>query len=459
MTGWTPPDLPQGIPLYRAIADAIAADVASGALKPGTRLPTHRALAESMGVDLTTVTRAYAEARARGLVAAAVGRGTFVAEQGDRPPPPPVQLDLSMNLPPQPPGADLAARLARAMAGLTRRPDLASLLNYQPIGGGEADRRAGARWLSAALPDLRAERVLVAGGGQACLTALLSLLASPGSHVMTDAFLYPGFRLAAQSRGLSLLPVEGDAEGMLPDALAAVARHSAAQLLYLTPSIHNPTTRTLSQARREALVKVARSYDLIVIEDDAYGLLAADAPPPLAALAPERVWHVATLAKGLTPALRIAYLVVPQGGDVRAASIALRATSQMAPPLSMAVATSWIEDGTARAILAAIREEAAERQRIAARILPLGSFQAHPNGHHLWLDLTRSWTDKAFVEAARRAGAALVPGSVFAVAGEPPPHARVSLGAAPDRASLTHALDRLAVLLRHGPLPDGEVVV
>lgn len=458
MSGWTPPTLPPGVPLYRAIADAMATDIASGALPPGTRLPTHRALAEAMGIDLTTVTRAYAEARARGLVEAATGRGTFVADDARRPPPP-VELDLSMNLPPQPASANLAARLARAMAGLTRRPDLSRLLNYQPSGGGEADRRAGARWLSGRIPDLDAGRVLVTGGAQACLTSLISLRLSAGEEVLTDPFTYTGFRNAASMRGLYATPVESDALGMRADSLALVARDTRARVVYLTPTIHNPTGITMPLERRQAIVEVARRENLTIIEDDAYGMLADPGPPPLAALAPERVWHISTLSKCLTPGLRVAYLVVPPGSDLPLVRTHLRATAQMAPPLSVAVATGWIEDGTAHDILTAIRREAMERQKIAQRLLPLGSMTAHPQGHHVWLTLPPSWTDRNFAQAARRAGATVIPGYAFAMAPEPPPkYVRVGLGAAPDQPALIHALEKLAALMRHGPAVEEDVV-
>src|SRR3982750_1475965 len=90
-------------PVYEGIVAALAADVASGRLRRGGRLPTHRALAEALGVDLTTVTRAYNEARRRGLTEARVGQGTFVAEsiaQGRHNMRPRDEFDLSMNLPP-----------------------------------------------------------------------------------------------------------------------------------------------------------------------------------------------------------------------------------------------------------------------------------------------------------------------------------------------------------------------
>src|SRR5690348_2618878 len=97
-------------PIFLRIVDALAADIASGRLNRGERLPTHRALASALDLDLTTVTRAYGEARRRGLLEARVGQGTFVSETTARAAvdiPFQVKIDLSMNLPPQPVEANL----------------------------------------------------------------------------------------------------------------------------------------------------------------------------------------------------------------------------------------------------------------------------------------------------------------------------------------------------------------
>src|ERR1700751_1793872 len=111
----------RGGPLYLRIVDALAADINRGRLRRGQQLPTHRALAKALDIDLTTVTRAYTEARRCGLTEARAGQGTFVAESmahirhatrpGD-------EFDLSMNLPPQPMEADLEGRLFRGVAAI-----------------------------------------------------------------------------------------------------------------------------------------------------------------------------------------------------------------------------------------------------------------------------------------------------------------------------------------------------
>ncbi len=115
---WSPTlDAADG-PVYEGIVEALERDISSGRLHRGERLPTHRALAKTLGVDLTTVTRAYNEARRRGLTEARVGQGTFVSESRARPAghaAAGIAVDLSMNLPPSPIEADLEGRIMRGL--------------------------------------------------------------------------------------------------------------------------------------------------------------------------------------------------------------------------------------------------------------------------------------------------------------------------------------------------------
>src|SRR5262249_38329924 len=125
-------------PVYQRIVEALTADIASGRLRRGQQLPTHRALAKALGIDLTTVTRAYTEARRRGLTDAHVGQGTFVAEsmsQIRHATAPRPEFDLSMNLPPQPMEADLEGRLTRGIAAIQREIGFSAHLNYREPGG------------------------------------------------------------------------------------------------------------------------------------------------------------------------------------------------------------------------------------------------------------------------------------------------------------------------------------
>jgi DNA-binding transcriptional MocR family regulator len=460
------PDLGQsGGPIYMSLADALGTAVASGALKAGDRLPTHRALASALDLDLTTVTRAYGEARRRGLIDAAAGRGTFVRQTSAGRPDhqAAAEVDLSMNLPPHPPSAAIPVRLSQTMAAILRRPDLPQLLSYHPSAGGFEDRSAAAEWLSPLIPGLPPSRLLIAGGGQAALMALLTTLVPGGGTILTEAMTYPGLRAASAQTGITPVGLAMDAEGLLPDALDEACGRLKPAALYTIPTIQNPTTATMSPARRAAIAEVIRHHRLPVIEDDAYGMLPGEPLAPLATLAPEHVWYIATLSKCLFPALRIAYVVAPDQRRATRAQAALRATVQMAPPLSAACATRWIQDGTAQEIIAAVRQEARMRQDLARRLLPADAMAAHPEGHHVWLRLPPAWNATSFTDRIRRSGLAVVPGSAFAVAStasvQPADNAlRVSLGAAQDLDTLNGALNRIAAAMGEDTDTPPEIV-
>lgn len=449
-SSWQPRLTPESGPLYLAIADALAADLRSGRVLPGERLPTQRALAEALGIDFTTVSRGYAEARRRGLIEATVGRGTFArAATGETAPA--ATVDMSMNLPPQPAAAHLAEAVRDGVNAITARADFANLMTYRDgIGGGE-DRQAGANWLQPHLGALDPARVLVASGAQTALIAILTTLAEKGARVIAPSLTYSGFRAAATHLGLQPIGVALDHEGLLPEALDRAAQETQTRLAYCVPTLHNPTTATMSLARRQQIIAVARARDLILIEDDPYSPLVPDAPPPLVALAPERVLHISSLAKALTPALRIAYLVVPDAAFADRLTRALRAVSLMPAPLMMALATHWIRSGNATRILDALRKEAMARQRLAARHLPADLMRTAPEAYHIWLTLPGAWPRARFVDEMQRQGLALVPSDAFTISGDPPEAVRVCLGAATSQSELDRALALLGRTLLSTP--------
>jgi DNA-binding transcriptional MocR family regulator len=454
---WLPSLSPAGPgPIYAAIVEAMAADIAEGRLTPGQRLPTHRALAAALDVDLTTVTRAYNEAQRRGLTEAVIGRGTYVRgappEAATAETAGPAPLDLGMNLPPRPPEAAFKDHLAAATRDILQRADLPALLSYRPDAGDLPDRVAGAEWLRPLLPEASADRVLVCGGAQPALLALLTTFARTGDLVLTEALTYPGFRALAGQLGVKLKGIAMDGEGILPEALDAACRSGSPKALYCIPTIQNPTTATMSMARRHAIAEILRKHQLPVFEDDAYGALPSAALPPLSALVPEFGYYAATFAKCIAPALRVGYLLVPGASQAARLTAAIRASTMMASPLTTAIATRWIGDGTAAKITAAIRRESAFRQRIATGILRGTDYAAHPEGHHLWLRLPAGWSGAEFANQARRWNLAAVPRSAFAVSGgEPEDAVRIALGAAPDRDQLAGALRLAADALAHPP--------
>src|SRR5262245_37828998 len=235
-------------PVFQRIVDALAADIGAGRLARGQAVPTHRALANALNVDLTTVTRAYGEARRRGLLEAQVGRGTFVAESTARAPghiPVDVKIDLSMNLPPQPVEANLDLRIAQGLQAIQRESSLSAFLQYQSPGGSEEERELAAKWLRLRVPEAKAERLVIYPGNQAILFNALMSLTSPGDVVLTEALTFPGMKAAAEKLRLRLVAIAMDEEGIRPDALRAACKEHRPKAVYLIPTLHNPTTATL----------------------------------------------------------------------------------------------------------------------------------------------------------------------------------------------------------------------
>ena len=454
-TSWMPALGRADGPLYLAIAGAIAADIAAGRLKPGTRLPPQRTLADALGIDFTTVTRAYAEAGKRGLVEGRVGHGTYVRlRQSQALPAAGRSVDISMNLPPRFEDASLNARME---AGIRAVADegLSLLLAYQDPGGADSDRAAGAHWLQSRLPGVTPDRVAICPGAQGALVASLKLLARPGDTVCVEALAYPGFLALAAHQGIHVQPIAMDEGGLLPENFEAACIGHRPQALYCTPTFHNPTIATMPLTRRRKLVEIARRHGVPIIEDDAYGALPREPVPPLAALAPDCVYHIAGLSKCLSPALRIAYLVLPDARIQARAADAIRAFAGMASPFSAAIVTRWMEDGVADAVLAAIREETSARQAIAARLLP--SAKSNRECFHAWLKLPEGWTAGALASRARLHGIGLVTADVFATA-KVPESVRIGLGAPRTRSDLTHGLEILGDLLQRGPGTSSTIV-
>jgi DNA-binding transcriptional MocR family regulator len=446
---WVPTISPQAGPLYRQIAEAIERDIVSGRVRRGQQLPTHRALAQALEIDLTTVTRAYADARARGLIEGRVGQGTFVSESSLRPPaltPEIVDVDLSMNVPPRPAEAALDFRIAQGLAAIERRTGFSALMNYQQPGGGRGELEQIARWLAPRLPGLSIERMAIFPGSQSAIFSVLTFLCHPGDCVLTEALTFPGFRSAAQKLGLTVAGVAMDAEGVIPDALAKAIRARRPKAVYLTPTIHNPSTATMTGRRRWDIAAILRRSGVPLIEDDAYGFL-DPSHDWIATLIPDQTFVTTSLSKCLTPGLRVSFLTAPDEASAAGSLGILQTIAQMAPPLMVALTMEWLRTGDAERIILAIRVEAGARQKLAARILRGHACSAHPSGHHVWMPLPQGCSRTDFVAQLSRRGLSVVASDAFAV-GPPPQAIRLGLGAARTREDLASALYLLTATLR-----------
>ena len=416
-------------PLFLRVVDALAADIASGRLVRGQRLPTHRALASALDLDLTTVTRAYGEARRRGLLEARVGQGTFVSETTARAAhdlPAPVSIDLSMNLPPQPVEANLDLRIAQGLAHIRSAAGFSAFLSYSRPGGTADEREVAASWLRPRVPQAAPERIVIFPGSQAIIFNALLALTSPGDVVVTEALTFPGVRAAAARLNVRLVGAAMDGEGARPDALDEAIRKHKPKAVYLVPTQQNPTTATMGPGRRKAIADIIRKRGGTLIEDDVYGPLEPQVSP-IATLIPEQTYFAASIAKCIAPALRVAYLLAPDLSVEQKMRGGLQATMQ------------WI----CRADL--------------NLYLFCGAFAARPASHHLWMPLPKNLDGADLLAHLKRNGLAVVGEEAFAVNDAAPRGLRVSLGAARNRAELGQALQVLSQAV-NAPVETMQIV-
>jgi DNA-binding transcriptional MocR family regulator len=442
-------------PRFLQIADALQAAVGDGSLKPGDRLPPQRQLAARLDVDLTTITRAYDEARRRNLLEGRGARGTYVAA-------PKVELtsilDLSMNTPPPPDGVDFGDMLKQGLSQVLMRADNELLMTYHLGGGSDADRKAGARWLEPMFGQLDSRQIVVCPGAQAAIAALILALTAPGDVILAEPTGYPGLRAAAAQFGRHLIAVEADKDGMVPVMLEEACRRHEPALVYLNPTLQNPTAVTMPERRRKELAGIARRCNVRIVEDDPYWLL-ADAPPlPIATFAPEHAYYISTLSKCLTPGLRVAFVLVRDAHERRRFLAALRSFALMAAPLTAALATQWILDGSADGLMAGVRNEARLRHRMARDILA-GRYSGAGDGLHVWLELPAYWNASQLARAAAGEGIAVTPAEAFATGGASVNAIRISLGSIKDRGRLQAGLQRLSRLLAQRPESFSAAVV
>ncbi|RVQ65042.1 PLP-dependent aminotransferase family protein [Croceicoccus ponticola] len=445
MHNWLPDLDTVAGPKYRAIADAMERDILAGRLAAGTRLPPQRVLAETLGIDLTTVSRGYGEAQRRGLIGGEGRRGSFVLTQAagknvelDQP------VETSMNAPPQPASNVLANAWRTASEILLTQTSIPPPFHYQPGGGMASVRAAGATLLQTRGIDCGVDTVVVTAGGQHGLHAIVSTALRPGDAVAVAPFTYPGFLSLARRYGLRLIPIAADKKGVLPEALAETCQREKIKGLYVIPTNDNPTTATMDLARREAIAQVAARADLIVIEDDAYGLLPEAPIASLASLIPDRTFHICSTSKIISPGLRIAWVRAPDIGAAWHLATDLHETAIMAPPFNAAVVAVWLETGDFWRLAQEVRSEVRARQELVAAALTPGSYRTQAYGYHLWLPLLPGSDPAIIIDTLRPYGLSLSASDAFAVDKASAPHGlRVTTGGLISGDALTSALSLL----------------
>lgn len=438
---------------YIEVSSSIESEIRSGVYPPGSRLPPQRQLAAELGINVSTVSRAYKELQSRGLVIGSKRRGSLVTG-GAMPSVEPVRfastpaIDLTVN---RPATGQFLDCLARTLGELPNDPRFAQMQEYQPPQGPVWARAAGARWMAAPGFDPLPEHVVVTSGAQHGLYAVLNSLIGTEGVILADRLTYYGLKALAPVFQFEIVGIPNDREGLLTDEVEAACRRMPVKAIFTVPNLQNPTVTTMSLARRMALVDIARRHGVAIIEDDVYGPLVSPRLPTIASLCPERTFHIASTSKILAPGLRLGYLLCPADSAALCAE-AVRTTAWMPAPLSMLIASLWIENGTAQRIMEAQLAEIRARQDLALELLPRALLQADPSCMFVWLKLPLPWRADDFAANAKARGVVVMPSSTFAVDRSEIEHGvRINLACAANRDELVSALRLLAGTLKDRP--------
>ena len=460
------PELPQGHgPKYKAVAASLRCGIEAGTLKEGDKLPPVRELAWQLGITPGTVARAYSVLTDQGVLTAEVGRGTFVATAKAVQPiyrENTIEEDSAIHnaeaqtrqinlFSPHLPNVGQAELIRELLAEVAQDPP-SGMMHYPNRRNQRPAAEAAAAWMSSGpLGVVRADQVVLTHGGQnAILMILQTVLRGRRPVVLVEELSYPGFRRAADLLRAEVVPVAMDAQGVIPEALEAAAQAHDAQVFCTSPEVHNPTCGCTPLVRREAIADVARRMNLQILDDDCYRLGEAQAPG-YRSLAPEISWHVSSISKSVTPALRLGIAVAPDGQAGHLRRTAENSFFGIATPMADLCAKLLTHPKLPELMDRARREIGAYVQ---CAVNGLGGYELmwRADVPFLFLHLPEGWRAGAFVQAAESRGVRIRPAEEYTCRDARAPHAvRFAINAGVSLEAFEDAVGRLRDLLDNPP--------
>jgi DNA-binding transcriptional MocR family regulator len=459
-TIWTPDLSAFPGPKYLALSRALREAVGDGQLPQGAQLPTVRDLAWRLQLTPGTVARAYQLATQEGLIAATVGRGTFVASTQPRlGPTQPLFLERVQSgtsgfvdlRPPQVPEVGQAEVFRAALLDMAERTGQ-GWLDYTSQSSEAQLRAEVVRWVGdRILGPVSPDDIALTHGGQNAVSLILDcVLRGDRPVVLLEELAYPGFRHAVRTARAETLGIEIDRNGIVPEALEAACRRHGAQLLCLTTEAQNPTTGRMPVERRVKIAEIARTHNLQILEDDCYSVAESDIPS-LRALAPERVWMVGSLSKTLSAALRFGYVVCPAGMGEAGRLASQYAYFALSRPVSD-LCLYLFSTGAAATIRAKVQAEFAARLQVMVNRLGGYDLNWQPGVPFVWLNLPRGWRASTFTRMAEDERVLVRPADEYAlVHGKAPNAIRIAIAGNTTIEDFSAAMRTLAELLARPP--------
>jgi 2-aminoadipate transaminase len=267
------------------------------------------------------------------------------------------------------------------------------------------------------------KQVLVTNGSMQADAFLFDALVAAGDGVIVERPTYDRTLLSLRNRGADVLMVELEPDGIDTAALERVlATGAQPKLAHIIPNFQNPAGYTLSAAKRERLIELARAHDFTIFEDDPYVSLrfTGESLPTMVSIAPDRVVYASSFSKTVCPGIRVGYLV---GSEDLIARIAKIATSTYISPSMVAqgIVNQFCRSGALAGSIETVREALRERAETLcgalSEHLPEARFVAPEGGYFLWVDLPDGTDVAAMFDAAAARGVQFVKGTDFVLEG------------------------------------------
>jgi DNA-binding transcriptional MocR family regulator len=328
---------------------------------------------------------------------------------------------------------------------MASRPSPSQWLKFPPVAGTDSTRAIARSWMKL---DSAVSDVVLANSGNHAITVILDVLNPGPAGIITDAFTYPAFRHTATAKNIPLHAAVSDHEGLTVQGIEETWQRTRSRVLYLQPTIHNPTCAVMSLARRQSIAAFAKTNDVMIFEDDAYRFLHPSPPPSFLELLPSHTVHVNSLSKPFNPLLKTAFIALPHS-FVNDITNSIRLTSSGNSSMMNTLAEYVITTGVVDKLVLMKSKHAHELQQRMLPELKGVSVQTHPHSFHLWLTLGKGISSTKVSAALGEKGILIPTGPDFETvttnAGER--HMRVALAAERNEETLASALRQLRELL------------
>ncbi|MFZ5633085.1 MAG: PLP-dependent aminotransferase family protein [Bacillota bacterium] len=440
------PDRMSSIPLYLQIKEFIKEKIENGEWTTGSKIPPQRVLADSLGVNRSTVVLAFDELSAEGLIEGKSGSGTTVINNTwgllNSSPPPDWNSYVKAGV--HQPNLTTIQQINREEfnpniirlgtgelspefypAGMMKEvlsviPDQIKSLGYEEPKGLLHLREQISNYLNTIGIDSSPSAILVVSGALQALQLISIGLLHRGSTVFLENPSYLYSLHVFQSAGMRLWGLPLDECGIQTAAITRLKHRLRGALLYTIPSFHNPTGILMTEERRQELIRICEKEQLPVIEDDVYRELWLDSPVPSPLKELDKnglVLYLGSLSKALCPGLRIGWVVGPEPVINRLADIKMQ-TDYGSSSLSQWVAAKWLSSCLYHKHLERVREQLKIRREVALKAIEnylsdLATWRIPKGGFYIWVRITPSLSMQKLFEKALQRGILLNPGYVY----------------------------------------------